>query len=171
MVGAGLGVVIAAARGEADYEAVRGLFVEYAESLGFSLGYQGFEEELVGLPGKYARPEGGLLLAYVDGVAVGIVALRRLTSEICEMKRLYVRPEYRRVRGGDGSSIGRALAVGIVAEGRALGYERLRLDTIAGKMEAAIRLYRSMGFVEIAPYYPSPVPDTVYMELELGPKR
>jgi len=133
----------------------------------FSLGYQDFEAELAGLPGKYAPPTGALLLGWVDGAVAGCVALRQLTPEICEMKRLYVRPEHRGVRGGDGMSLGRALAVGIVAEGRALGYERLRLDTIGGKMDAAIELYRSMGFVEIAPYYASPVPGTVYMELVL----
>jgi len=83
------------------------------------------------------------------------------------MKRLYVRPAYRGLRTGEGLSLGRALAMAVVAEARTLGYRRLRLDTITGKMDAAMRLYRSMGFVEIAPYYPSPVPDTVYLELVL----
>ena len=161
------GLVIAAPRGPTDLEAIEALFVEYAESLGFSLGYQGFEAEVAGLPGKYAPPTGALLLARVDGIAAGTVALRRLEPGVCEMKRLYVRPGHRGVRGGDGMSIGRALAVGIVAEGRTLGYERLRLDTIGGKMDAAIELYRSMGFVEIPAYYSSPVPGTLYMELIL----
>ena len=83
------------------------------------------------------------------------------------MKRLYVRPAFRGLRTGEGLSIGRALAFGIAAEARTLGYRRLRLDTIAGKMDAAVSLYRSMGFVDIPPYYPSPVPDTAYMELVL----
>ncbi|QRN94691.1 GNAT family N-acetyltransferase [Archangium violaceum] len=160
-------IVIASPRHPADHEAVRALFVEYAESLGFSLGYQGFEAELAELPGKYAPPTGALLLARVDGAAAGTVALRQLAPEICEMKRLYVRPAYRGLRTGEGLSIGRALAVAILAEARALGYRRLRLDTIAGKMDAAMRLYRSMGFVDIPPYYPSPIPDTAYLELVL----
>ncbi|HEY0097302.1 MAG TPA: GNAT family N-acetyltransferase [Archangium sp.] len=157
-------IVIASARHPADDEEIRALFVEYAESLGFSLGYQGFEAELAELPGKYAPPTGALLLARADGAAAGTVALRQLTQEICEMKRLYVRPAYRGLRTGEGLSIGRALALAIVAEARALGYRRLRLDTITGKMDAAMRLYKSLGFVEIPPYYPSPVPGTAYME-------
>lgn len=151
----------------ADYQLLKELFVEYAESLGFSLAYQGFATELAELPGKYTPPTGALLLARVDGRAAGAVALRQLAGEICEMKRLYVRPAYRGLRTGEGLSIGRALAVGIVEKARALGYRRLRLDTIAGKMDAAMKLYRSMGFVTIAPYYPSPIPDTAYMELVL----
>jgi ribosomal protein S18 acetylase RimI-like enzyme len=151
----------------ADHEAIKALFLEYAESLGFSLAYQGFDKELAAFPGKYAPPTGALLLARADGAAAGTVALRQLAPEICEMKRLYVRPAYRGLRTGDGLSIGRALAFGIAAEARTLGYRRLRLDTIAGKMDAAVSLYRSMGFVDIPPYYPSPVPDTAYMELVL----
>jgi ribosomal protein S18 acetylase RimI-like enzyme len=151
----------------ADHEAIKALFVEYAESLGFSLAYQSFDTELAAFPGKYAPPTGALLLARADGAAAGTVALRQLAPEICEMKRLYVRPAYRGLRTGEGLSIGRALAFGIAAEARALGYRRLRLDTIAGKMDAAVSLYRSMGFVDIPPYYPSPVPDTAYMELVL----
>lgn len=161
------GINLASPRDPADYEAIKALFVEYAESLGFSLGYQGFEAELAELPGRYAPPTGALLLARADGAPAGTVALRQLTPESCEMKRLYVRPDYRGLRTGQGLSIGRALALAIVAEARALGYQRLRLDTIAGKMDAAMRLYRSMGFVEIPPYYPSPIPDTVYLELVL----
>ena len=160
-------IVIAPPRGAADHEAIKALFLEYAGSLGFSLAYQGFDTELAEFPGKYAPPQGALLLARVDGAAAGTVALRQLTPQICEMKRLYVRPAYRGLRTTNGHSIGRALAVAIVAEARALNYRRLRLDTIAGKMDAAVRLYRSMGFVDIPPYYPSPVPDTAYMELVL----
>jgi len=160
-------IVIASPRHPADVEAIKALFIEYAGSLGFSLVYQGFDAELAELPGKYAPPTGALLLARAEGEAAGTVALRQLAPEICEMKRLYVRPPYRGLRTGEGLSLGRALAMAVVAEARALGYRRLRLDTIAGKMDAAMRIYRSMGFVEIAPYYPSPVPDTVYLELVL----
>ena len=160
-------IVIAAPGSAADYESIKELIVEYAESLEFSLTYQGFEAELAELPGKYAPPAGALLLARADGAAAGAVALRQLAPEICEMKRLYVRPAYRGLRTAEGLSIGRKLALAIVAEARALGYRRVRPDTIAGKMEAAMRLYRSMGFVDIPPYYPSPVPGTAYMELVL----
>lgn len=158
---------IAPPRDAADIEAIAGLFREYAGSLGFSLDYQDFGAELAGLPGKYAPPGGALLLATVDGVAVGVVALRQLDAEICEMKRLYVRPDYRGERLETGHSIGRSLAYNIVELGRAAGYRRLRLDTIGDRMEAAIKLYRSMGFAEIAPYYQSPIAGTVYMELVL----
>ncbi|WP_422000169.1 GNAT family N-acetyltransferase [Reyranella sp.] len=152
---------------EADLDAIRSLFAEYAASLGFSLGYQGFDAELAGLPGKYAPPEGALLLARADGRAAGAVALRPLEPGICEMKRLYVRPDFRGLRGPDGLSLGRTLTHRIVEEARSRGYRSLRLDTIAGKMDAAIRVYRSMGFVDIPPYYPSPVPGTTYLELAL----
>ncbi|TAJ32808.1 MAG: GNAT family N-acetyltransferase [Reyranella sp.] len=158
---------IASPRDAADIDAIAGLFREYAGSLGFSLDYQDFETELAGLPGKYVPPDGALLLATVDGAAAGAVALRQLEPGICEMKRLYVRPNYRNERLEDGQSIGRALARRIVEVGRDAGYRRLRLDTIGDRMEAAIKLYRSMGFTEIAPYYPSPVAGTVYMELVL----
>jgi putative acetyltransferase len=154
-------------RQSADYDAIKALFVEYAESLGFSLGYQGFSDELAELPGKYAAPTGALLLARVDGAAVGTAALRQLSEESCEMKRLYVKPEARGARTAEGLSIGRALALAVVAQARLLGYRRLQLDTVAGTMDAAIRLYRSIGFVEIPAYYQSPIPNTIYLELML----
>ena len=156
-----LPVEIVPPRDAADLDAARALFAEYAASLGFSLGYQGFEAELAGLPGKYAAPEGALLLAKVDGVTAGVVALRKVEAGIAEMKRLYVKPTHH------GHSIGRKLAEAIVSTARESGYRRLRLDTISGKMDAAVKLYRSMGFVENAPYYDSPVPGTKYMELVL----
>jgi putative acetyltransferase len=160
-------VLITPASGDADYELIREMFLEYAESLGFSLAYQGFDRELEELPGSYGPPGGALLLARVGERAAGTVALRRLAPGIGEMKRLYVRPAYRGIRTGHGNSIGRALADGIVGEARRLGYGRIRLDTVADKMKAAMRLYGAMGFVEVAPYYESPVPGTVFMELVL----
>jgi ribosomal protein S18 acetylase RimI-like enzyme len=160
-------VEICPPRSSADNDAIKALMREYAGSLGFSLAYQDFEQELAGFPGKYAPPDGALLLATVGGEAAGTVALRKLDADACEMKRLYVKPEFRGRRTADGRSIGRALADGIVSIGRDRGYRRLRLDTIGGKMRQAISLYRSMGFVEIAPYYASPIPDTAYMELVL----
>jgi ribosomal protein S18 acetylase RimI-like enzyme len=166
-VTASVPISIAPPRDATDHEAIKGLFTEYAQSLGFSLAYQDFASELAGFPGKYAPPTGALLLARANGEPAGAVALRRLEPGICEMKRLYVRPDFRQLRTADGQSIGRALAHAIVAQARALNYRRLRLDTIAGKMAAAVKLYQSMGFVEIPPYYPSPIPDTAYMELVL----
>ena len=160
-------VEISTPRGIADDAAIKALFREYAESLGFSLDYQDFGTELAEFPGKYAPPDGALLLARVGDLAAGTVALRKLDTGVCEMKRLYVRPEFRGRRTADGRSIGRALAEDIVAIGRERGYQRLRLDTIGGKMRQALTLYRSMGFVEIAPYYASPIPDTAYLELVL----
>jgi putative acetyltransferase len=160
-------VQIAPPQDAADHEAVRDLFMEYSRSLGFSLDYQGFEAELADLPGKYGPPRGALLLARVDGIPAGTVALRQLEAGISEMKRLYVRPQFRGRRTENGDSIGRALAWQIVDIARKRGYRCLRLDTIGAKMERAIELYRSMGFVAIAPYYQSPVPGTVYMELVL----
>ena len=158
---------ISAPRTPADHEAIKALFREYAESLGFSLAYQDFDQELADFPGKYSSPEGALLLARVGDEAAGTVALRKLDTGICEMKRLYVKPQFRGRRTADGRSIGRALAEDIVGIGRERGYQRLRLDTIGGKMHQALALYRSMGFVEIPPYYASPIPDTAYLELVL----
>jgi ribosomal protein S18 acetylase RimI-like enzyme len=142
--------------------------MEYAESLGVSLAHEAFDAELADLPGTYAPPGGTLLLARGDdGTPAGAVALRMVSPEIGEMKRLYVRPAYRGQRTAEGVSIGRALAEGVVDEARRRGYRRVRLDTIASKMGAAMSLYRSMGFVSVPPYYSSPVPDTAYMELAL----
>lgn len=145
---------------DSDLAAVRALFAEYAASLGFSLAYQDFEAELASLPGAYAPPTGGLLVARDDDRVVGTVALRRLDGERCEMKRLYVRAEMRALR------LGRALATAIVEHARSLGYRAIRLDTIA-TMTTAIALYRSMGFVEIQAYYPTAPPGTVFLELAL----
>src|SRR5579862_3359320 len=131
-------VEIAAPCSAADHEAIKALFREYAESLGFSLAYQDFDKELADFPGKYSSPDGALLLARVGDEAAGTVALRKLDNGIdtgiCEMKRLYVRPHFRGRRTADRRSIGRALAEDIVAIGRERGYQRLRLDTIGGKM-------------------------------------
>jgi ribosomal protein S18 acetylase RimI-like enzyme len=158
---------IAPPRDTADFDAIAELVREYAGSLGFSLDYQDLDAELGDLRGKYGPPGGALLLARVDGDAAGAVALRQLDTGTGEMKRLYVRPRFRRERTEWGNSIGRELALRIVEAARACGHRRLRLDTIGSQMEAAIKLYRTMGFTEIAPYYPSPVPGTVYMELVL----
>jgi ribosomal protein S18 acetylase RimI-like enzyme len=143
--------------------AARELMVEYASTLGFELCFQNFDEEMRALPGKYALPGGRLLLAYCDGQVAGVVAMRALSEPgVCEMKRLYVRPAFR------GKSLGRALAVRLIAEAGAAGYKHMRLDTVPGKMDGAIALYRELGFTEVAAYYPTPVRETLFMELELS---
>lgn len=142
-------------------EQARGLFLEYAAGLPFSLDYQGFGQELDALPGKYAPPAGRLLLATEAGRALGCVAFRPLSPpEICEMKRLYVRPEAR------GQRLGALLAESIIDAARAAGYRRMRLDT-SRDMTAAVRLYESLGFSPIDRYNDDPVPGTVWMELAL----
>src|SRR5204863_10097209 len=143
-----------------DIERARSLFREYETSLGVDLCFQGFEQELAGLPGAYARPSGRLLLAVDDGRPAGCVALRPLGADGCEMKRLYVRPEFR------GRRVGRLLAERVIAEARAIGYPRMRLDTLPS-MKEAIPLYRSLGFAEIGPYYANPVPGALFMERAL----
>jgi len=145
----------------ADLSQIRELFLEYARSLGFSLCFQGFDQEVAGLPGKYAAPRGRLLLAEVDGKAAGCVALREWKADICEMKRLFVRPQFRGLR------IGRDLADRVIAEAREAGYTRMRLDTVASTMADAVALYRRLGFVEILPYCENPIPDALYFELSL----
>jgi putative acetyltransferase len=139
----------------------RELFLEYAQSLGFSLCFQNFDQELAGLPGDYAPPEGRLLLAECEGQLAACVALHKLDSGICEMKRLYLRPQFR------GKGLGRALAERIIAEARQIGYQRMRLDTVEPVMKDAVAMYRKLGFKEIAPYRPNPNLGAIYMELEL----
>ena len=144
-----------------EIEEIRLLFSEYGRSLNFDLCFQSFEQELRDLPGVYAAPRGRLLLARVDGIAAGCVALKPLDDHACEMKRLYVRPPFR------GRQLGRALASRVIEEARAAAYQSIRLDTIAGAMDSAIALYRSMSFREIPAYYGNPVPNALYFELRL----
>jgi ribosomal protein S18 acetylase RimI-like enzyme len=141
-------------------EEVRRLLREYEASLGVSLCFQGFERELAELPGEYTPPAGRLLLAFDAGQAVGCVALRRLDEETCEMKRLYLRPEFR------GRGAGRRLALTIIDEARKIGCNKMRLDTLPS-MREAIALYESLGFKRIEPYCHNPIPGAVFMELRL----
>ena len=143
-----------------DLEVVRALFEEYANGLGVDLAFQGFDRELAELPGKYQPPAGSLLLAWNGERAVGSIALRPLDSRICEMKRLYVRPEAR------GEQLGRRLVERLCREARDAGYARICLDTLP-MMVSAQSLYESLGFVPVEPYVFNPIPGTKFLALDL----
>jgi ribosomal protein S18 acetylase RimI-like enzyme len=147
-------------KGSSDLDAVRILFREYADSLGFDLSFQDFEKELESLPGRYALPEGCLAIAENQDGIVGCVAVRKIDDGVCEMKRLFVRPKYR------GTGTGRRLAIEIIRIAIRLGYSHMRLDTTPS-MNAATSLYRSLGFYDTEPYCYNPVPGAVYLELDL----
>jgi ribosomal protein S18 acetylase RimI-like enzyme len=151
---------ISQASNNEELAAARTLFEEYAAWLGIDLEFQGFSAELATLPGPYALPRGRLLLGREGGRTAGCAALRPLENSACEMKRLFVRPQFRR-RG-----VGRKLAEAILFEAREAGYACMRLDTLA-HMNAAIGLYESLGFVRRDAYYNTPLPNTVFMELAL----
>jgi ribosomal protein S18 acetylase RimI-like enzyme len=137
------------------------LFEEYAAWLGINLCFQNFEKELAELPGEYVPPNGRLFLA-VDGDQIsGCVALRRIGEGTSEMKRLYVRPAFR------GRGLGHELTRAVIDAAREIGYERMRLDTLPGRMDRAIAMYRSLGFREIEAYYNNPVAGVTFMELSL----
>jgi len=157
------GMEIRDARFPEELETVRTLFLAYEAGLGVSLCFQSFDREVATLPGKYARPSGRLLVACPgpDAPPAGCVALRDLGSGVCEMKRLYLDPSLR------GAGAGRALVTRLLDEARAAGYAAMRLDTLADRMPAAVSLYRSLGFREIAPYNDHPVEGTLFMELAL----
>ena len=144
-----------------DTTEIRELFLEYARSLNFKFCFDSFDQEVSALPGEYAPPHGRLVLCRVKGAAAGCIALKRLQSDSCEMKRLYVRPEFR------GRELGRALVNHLIGEARTVGYKFMRLDTIPESMPHAVALYRSFGFREIPPYDASPVRGAMAMQLDL----
>ncbi len=146
---------------EDEIDAARLIFREYEKWLGLDLCFQGFEAELAALPGRYAPPEGRLYLAYSGGLLAGCIALRDLGEGICEMKRLFVRDEFR------GQKIGIALIETIIGDAREIGYRAIRLDTYPPKMGKAVTLYETHGFRQIEPYYDNPNDGVLYMELSL----
>ncbi len=149
------------ARSAEEVQQARQLFEEYATWLGINLCFQNFDRELAELPGDYSPPTGRLFLASENDQTAGCVAMRKIGEGTCEMKRLYVRPEFR------GIGLGRMLTERIIEAARELGYVRVRLDTLPGKMDQAIAMYRSLGFRDIEPYYNNPVEGAAFMELEL----
>ncbi len=148
------------------FNIARALFREYQRSIDTDLCFQSFEQELAELPGKYAPPHGTLLIAWMQTpngtqTSVGVIAMRPLAGDICEMKRLYVRP------AGRGHQLGRRLIEHLIAAARAAGYRKMRLDTLSDKMGHAIALYRKLGFYDIPPYFDSPLPNELFLELDL----
>jgi GNAT superfamily N-acetyltransferase len=141
-------------------EIARSLFREYADSLGFDLSFQNFEQELADLPGHYAPPGGRLYLAFECKRPAGCIALRKISDDDCEMKRFYVCPLFR------GKGVGKKLATLVIGEARQIGYKRMLLDTVPA-MKRAITLYRALGFKPIPPYRENPVPGATFLELLL----
>lgn len=154
-----MGAIISAST-DNHIQIIRRLFREYEAFLQVDLCFQQFEEELAGLPGKYAAPQGALLLAMVDGRAAGCVAMRPLEEGVCEMKRLFVQPPYL------GLGIGGQLARTVIEQARDAGYTHMYLDTLE-KLRPALALYRGLGFAARPAYYDNPLPGVVYLELRL----
>ena len=155
-------VTIREAESESDIVAARSIFREYESWLGLDLCFQGFEDELNNLPGKYAAPDGRLYLARVGDSVAGCIALRQIDNGVCEMKRLFLREEFR------GINIGRMLIEKVIDDARQIGYSTMRLDTFPPKMGKAVKLYESYGFHEIPPYYNNPNEGVLFMELRLA---
>lgn len=154
-------LTIVPAESAAQLDAIRELLLEYWQNRKLELFVFNFDQELAGLPGAYAPPDGRLFLAQWENKPAGCVALRKLESGICEMKRLYLSPKFR------GKGVGKILAEFIINEARKIGYQKMRLDTIQANMQEAIVLYRQLGFNEIAPYRVNPLPGVIFMELVL----
>src|SRR4030042_4041 len=140
-----------------DIEIVRDLFQEYANALGFGLAFQNFDKEIAELPGEYAPPNGRLYITYWNKNVAGCIALRSIDQDICEMKRMYVRPEHQ------GKGIGVALAQLIINDARVIGYHKMRLDTISS-MKTARYIYEKLGFKEIEAYRFNPLPRGLFLD-------
>jgi len=156
-----MSIRISEARWPQDRAIVEALFREYVVSLTEDISFQNVDDEFAGLPGKYARPSGVVLIARDGEEAAGAIAYRMVEPGVCEMKRLYVRPAFR------GSGLGRELANELIEDARLHGYRTMLLDTLAS-MQSARALYRDLGFVPVAPYYDNPLPGVMYMALELA---
>lgn len=143
-----------------DLEEIKNLFREYAKFLEISLDFQDFESELAKLPAKYAEPEGAIFLAKIDSQPAACVALWKLEEGICEMKRLYVKPEFQ------GLGLGKKMAQTIIEEAKGKGYKIMKLDTLR-RLKSANYLYASLGFRETKPYNYNPESDVAYFEKEL----
>lgn len=143
-----------------EIESIKALFTEYTQMLGVNLDFQNYDQELEHLPGKYSLPYGRLYMACADTQAIGCVALRRINDAICEMKRLYVKPEFR------GQKIGQLLADQIIQDAVKLKYDYMVLDTFTS-LSSAVNLYKKLGFYEIEPYYQNPLENVIYMQLKL----
>jgi GNAT superfamily N-acetyltransferase len=141
-------------------QTIRDLFREYEAFLQVDLCFQRFEEELASLPGRYAPPQGALLLASAAGQAAGCVAMRPLEGGVCEMKRLYVSPPHL------GRGLGKKLALRVIEQARTAGYASMRLDTLE-KLRPALCLYTGLGFQTCRPYYKNPLSGVIYMEMAL----
>jgi len=142
------------------YEEYAAMLVEAVPIFKNSLARQNYDVELSHLHDKYGKPGGRIYVLHVDGQTAGCIGLRRIDNEYCEMKRLYVRPNYR------GAKLGERLVGQILADARAEGYRFMRLDTLP-PLKSAIRMYRSLGFYDIEKYYDCVVPDTIYLEKAL----
>jgi ribosomal protein S18 acetylase RimI-like enzyme len=141
-------------------EPIKTIFLEYAQSLNVDLCFQSFEEELADLKKLYAPPQGCILVATNDENLVGVVALKKIEESVCEMKRLYVKPDFRKF------GVGRMLVKLLIERAKEKGYAKMKLDTLT-ILEPAIALYKSFGFGETTAYYHNPLADVVYMELDL----
>jgi ribosomal protein S18 acetylase RimI-like enzyme len=155
-------IEITQAESPEQIEEIRKLFREYENWLGIDLCFQDFEKELADLPGKYAKPDGRLFLISEKNQSAGCIALRKIDVDVCEMKRLFVRGDFRAL------GLGKMLIEKLLEEARSAGYKKMRLDTLPDKMPLAVKLYKSYGFCEIAPYYHNPYGETLFMELDLN---
>ncbi|WP_431259626.1 GNAT family N-acetyltransferase [Roseateles chitinivorans] len=146
------------------WEEARAIMREYAQSLDIDLDFQNFDQELASLPGEYDEPQGMLLLALVDGQIAGCGGFRPMTdsdyANACEMKRLFIRPAFRRF------GLGRTMAQALIDRATTAGYSSMLLDTL-DDMEAARDLYESLGFEEIPPYYFNPIAGAHYLKVDL----